>query len=69
MPTTVGNCFTNITLKKKITSFTPTDLTAYLAAPVAASTVDALTIDRIEEALHVLKIHVSLVGTTPDAMP
>ena len=57
-PTTVGNFFTNITIKKKITSFAPSDLTTYLAAPAADSTVDALTINRIEEALDVLKIHV-----------
>ena len=57
-PTTVVNCFTNISLKKKITSFTPTDLATYLATPGTEGSVDALTIDRIEEALHVLKIHV-----------
>ena len=57
-PTTVGNCFTNITVKKKITSFTLADLNSYLAAPASDNTVDALTIDRIEEALHVLKIHI-----------
>ena len=77
-PMTVGNCFTNITIKKKVTSFTPSDLTTYLAAPVDDSTVDTLTINRIEEALHVLKICVFgcnhavqnalfIIGATADA--
>ena len=53
-PTSVGNCcFTNTTIRKKITTlFTAQEITAYLAAPS-----DDDTEDTIEEALHVLKIH------------
>ena len=57
-PTSVGNCFTNITIKKKITTFTMEELTTYIAPPTDnAATMDALTTNRIEEALHFLKIH------------
>ena len=57
-PTSVGNCFTNITIKKKITALTPKEISNSLAAPNHTTTMDSLAIDRIEEALHGLKIHV-----------
>ena len=58
-PISVGNCFTNITIKKRFTNLTQEALTKYLTPPAEDTPVtDALTTDRIEEALHVLKIHV-----------
>ena len=56
-PASIGNCFTNITIWKKITTFTAKELTTYLTAPSDISTENALMTDTIEEALHVLKIN------------
>ena len=57
-PTSVGNCFTNISIPKQISKLTAEELATYLATPPQMHTSDPLTINRIKEALHVLKIHV-----------
>ena len=58
-PAGVGNCFTNIAICKKLTTFTSDELSSYVAAPTNNDdTEDALATDRMKQALNVLKIHV-----------
>ena len=58
-PTMISNYFSNLTIKKKITSFTANKSTAYLAVPWnQRDTKDTLTTDQIKETPHTLKIHV-----------